>query len=80
MHAFSSLVPLSAPLRVKAAPRNQLIHRTEQLGLEYELALLVLLARLVRLVVLPPHRLPALPAQYVPHDVPARRHVAFRGV
>lgn len=80
--ASSSLRPtLRASSCVKAPRRheNQLIHRTEQLGLEYELALLVLLARLVRLVVLPPDRLLALPARDVPHDVPARRHVAFRG-
>lgn len=72
-------------LRIKAPPpatsRNEkLIHRAEQLGLEYELAFLVLLARLVRLVVLPAHRLLALPAHDVAHNVPARRHVALRGV
>lgn len=77
--------PFSAPLGVKSPPPplpplGKLIHRTQQLGLEYELALLVLLARLVRLVVLPPHRLLALPAHDVPDDVPARRHVAFCGV
>ena len=57
-----------------------LIHRTQQLRLQYELAFLVLLRLLVRLVVLPPDRLLALPAHYVPHDVPTRRHVAFVGV
>ena len=57
-----------------------LIHRTQQLRLQYEFAFLVLLRRLVRLVVLPPHRLLALPAHYIPHDVPTRRHVAFAGV
>ena len=57
-----------------------LIHRTQQLRLQYELAFFVLLRRLVRLVVLPPHRLLTLPAHYIPHDVPTGRHVAFAGV
>ena len=57
-----------------------LIHRTQQLRLQYEFAFLVLLRRLERLVVLPPHRLLALPAHDVPHNVPTRRHVAFVGV
>lgn len=50
----------------------------EQLQLEDELALLVLLARLVRLVVLPADGALASSAQDVAHDVPARRHVALR--
>lgn len=49
----------------------------EQLGLEDELALLVLLAVLVRLVVLPADRLLALLAGNVAHDVAARRHVTL---
>ena len=55
-------------------------HGAEQLRLEDELALLVLLARLVRLVVFPADRLLALPAVDVTHDVAARRHVAFAGI
>lgn len=51
---------------------------TQQLGLEDELALLVLLARLVGAVVLPAHRLLALLARDVPHDMPASRHAALR--
>lgn len=50
----------------------------EQLGLEDELALLVLLARLVGLVVLPSDRLLALLARDVAHDVAPRRHAALR--
>ena len=64
----------------KNPPTIHLIHRTQQLRLQYEFAFLVLLRRLVRLVVLPPHRLLALPAHYIPHNVPTRRHVAFAGV
>jgi hypothetical protein len=49
----------------------------EQLVFENKLAFLVLLAALVRLVVLPPHRLFALSTLDVSHDVSARRHVAL---
>jgi hypothetical protein len=49
----------------------------EQLGLEDELALLVLLGILVGLVVLPADRVLALPAGDVAHNVPARCHVAL---
>jgi hypothetical protein len=50
----------------------------QQLRLQDELALLVLLALLERLVVLPPHRLVALPARNIPHDVSPGRHVSLR--
>ncbi len=49
----------------------------QQLGLEDELALLVLLGALERLIVLPPHRLLALAAHDVADNVAARRHVAL---
>jgi len=52
-------------------------HIAQHLGLEDILALLVLLARLVRLVVLPAHDDLAVAAHDVAHDVLARRHVAF---
>lgn len=53
---------------------------TEQLGLKDELALLVFLARLVRLIVLPADRLLALLAGDIADDVAARRHAALRGL
>ena len=49
----------------------------QQLRLENELALLVLLGALKRLIVLPPHRLLALAAHDVADDVTARRHVTL---
>lgn len=55
-------------------------HGTQKLSLEYEFALLVLLARLVSLVVLPADRLLALAAGDVAHDVAAGRHVALAGL
>lgn len=61
-------------------PAVRLADRAQQLGLEDELALLVLLAALVGLVVLPAHRLLALAAGDVAHDVAARGHVALAGL
>jgi hypothetical protein len=52
----------------------------EQLGLQDELALLVLLAGLVGLVILPADRLLALAALDVAHYVTSGRHVALVGV
>ena len=52
----------------------------QQLGLEDELALLVLLASLVGLVVFPAHRLLALGAVDVADNVAAGGHVALVGV
>ena len=49
----------------------------EQLGLEDELALLVLFAGFVGLVVLPTDRFVALAASDVADNVPACRHVTF---
>ena len=60
-------------------PNNKLINRAQQLRLQYKFPLLVLLRRLVRLVVLPSHRLVTLPAHDVPYEMPARRHIAFCG-
>lgn len=60
-------------------PRT-LVDISKQLGLQNELALLVLLARLVGFIVLPPHHLLALAAVYVPDDVATRGHVALAGV
>jgi len=55
------------------------VHGTKQLGLENVIPLLVFLRALIRLVVLPPHRLLALPAVDVADDVSARRHVSLDG-
>ena len=52
---------------------------TQQLCLQNVLALLVLLRGLVRLVVLPTHRLFALPADNIPHYMSPRGHVALNG-
>ena len=54
-------------------------HLHQQLRLQNVFPLLVLLARFVRLIVLPPHSVLALPARNVPHYVPAGCHVAFCG-
>lgn len=56
---------------------SSLVHLAEQLGLQNELALLVLLRRLVRLVVLPADNLAAAATGDVAHHVPARRHIAL---
>lgn len=61
-----------------ASPKSTNI--TEKLGLEDELALLVPLGGLERLVVLPPHRLLAATARNVAHDVAARRHATLVGL
>lgn len=68
------VVPLLTVL--KAA----LSHLAEQLCLQYEFALLVLLARLICLVVLPANRLLALLAEYIAYDVSPRCHVAFSSI
>lgn len=59
--------------------RENSIDLAQQLRLQDELALLVLLTRFVRLVVLPPHCLLALLADDVAHLVPARCHVPLHG-
>lgn len=83
-HPCSSLADFCRPgrLRLDASPQSSLqippqllLDVTEQLGLENELALLVLLARVVGLVVRPAHIVLALATEDVPHDVSARRHV-----
>ena len=51
----------------------------QQLRLQDVFPLLVLLIRLIRLIVLPSHRILALPARNIPHYVSASRHVAFCG-
>lgn len=67
-----------APLpSIPLASTSALVHLAQQLGLENVLALLVLLRRLVRLVVLPADRVAAAAADYVAHHVPARRHIAL---
>ena len=54
-------------------------HEHQQLRLQDVFPLLVFLIRLIRLIVLPPHRLLALPARNIPHYVSTGRHVAFCG-
>lgn len=56
------------------------INLTQQLRLQDIFPLFVLLARLIRLIVFPPHRLLALPTRDIPHHVPPRRHIAFDGL
>lgn len=80
MHAFSILANQSCPpLPALWCKPRSLIHRTQQLCLQYKLPLLILLTRLVRLVVLPPHRLLTLSARYIPYDMPAGGHIPFCG-
>lgn len=61
-------------------PPNHLVDIAEQLSLEYELALLIFLGRLVGFVVLPADGLLALAAGDVAHDVPAGGHAALAGL
>lgn len=63
----------------RAFPRG-LLDLTQQLSLQDELALLILLRRLVRAVVLPPDGSLTLPAADIAHDVATRRHVALVGL
>ena len=79
-HAPNLYLLPSFLVRDSPAPAQCSVHIAKQLGLQDVLPLLVLLARLERLVVLPAHRLLALAARDVPHDVPARRHVTLAGV
>lgn len=80
MYAFSTLAIQSRPpLSALLCMPHSLVHRTQQLCLQYELPLLILLTRLVRLVVLPPHRLLTLSAHYIPYNMPAGGHIPFRG-
>ena len=82
MHAFShptTNLTLHSPLPSCRHPRPS-IHRAQQLRLQDEFPLLVLLTRLVRLIVLPPHRVLTLPARYIPHNVPASGHIPFCSV
>jgi hypothetical protein len=52
----------------------------QQLRLQNELPLLILLARLIGLIVFPPHRLITLSADNIPHDMSTGRHIAFGGL
>lgn len=56
-----------------------LINNTKQLLLENKFPLLILLAGLIRLVVFPPHRLPALSAGNISYHVSAGGHTSFGG-
>lgn len=56
------------------------IDLTQQLRLQYVFPLLILLRRLKRLIILPPHRLLALPARDVPHDMSPGRHAPLDGL
>ena len=51
----------------------------QQLCLQDKLPLLILLTAFERLIVLPPHRLIALSARNIPHNMSARCHVALGG-
>jgi hypothetical protein len=53
---------------------------TQQLGLQDELPLLVLLARLECLVILPPNGPGALSTFDIPHYVSTSRHIALAGL
>ena len=57
-----------------------LCDRAQKLRLKDEFPLLVLLRTLIRLIVLPSHRLLALPTMDIAHDVAARRHVTLAGL
>lgn len=65
----------SVTLMKHAKPDSR--NRTQQLGLEDELAFFVLLAGLVRLVVFPAYSLLALSTLYVAYNVASRGHVAL---
>lgn len=69
--------PHSFPPIFIDSPPTTLVNRTQQLRLQYIFPLLILLTLLIRLIVLPPHRLFALLARNIPHDMPSRSHIAF---
>lgn len=83
-HATHTRRPAGYPsVRSRARPidrSDHLVDVAEELSLEDELALLVLLARLVRLVILPANSLLALFAGDVTDYVSACRHAALRGL
>ena len=80
MHVSSILEAQSPPppSTLSCKPRF-LVYRTQQLCLQYEFPFLIFLTRLVRLVVLPPHRFLTLSARYVPYNMPAGGHIPLRG-
>jgi len=61
-------------------PSRSSRHRAEQLGLEDIFALLVLFRRFVSFVVLPAHRVVALPTLDVAYDMTAGCHVPLAGI
>ena len=73
-----SHLPVPIAYSVRSTPSSR--YFAQELRLQDKLALLVLLARLVGLVVLPAHRVVALAACYIAHDVAAGGHVAFGGL
>lgn len=56
---------------------GNLAHHAKQLCLQDKLALLVFLARLIRLVVFPSYGLLALPADYISYHMAAGRHTSL---
>jgi hypothetical protein len=78
---FPSALSLNIPLPPPTSLPNVLPlgDIAQQLRLQYKLPLLILLAALKRLIILPPHRLIALSARDIPHDVSARRHIPLGG-
>ena len=67
--------PACAPQIPTDSSATHLIDRTKQVRFQNVFPLLVLLAGFVRLVILPPDGLLALPAVNVPHQVSPGRHV-----
>lgn len=63
----------------EAVPDRKLNDLVQELHLEDVLPDLILFLLLERHIILPPDDAAALLAQDVPHDVPARRHVALDG-
>lgn len=57
-----------------------LCHSTKQLRFQYELSLLVLLARFVGLVVLPTYGFVTLLTQDISHDMSTSSHISLHGL
>lgn len=77
---MTQLIPQDTALPRSSPVGNRSGDNAQQLGLEDELALLVLLAGLVRLVVFPPDGARAAAALDVAHDVAAGCHVTLGGL
>lgn len=77
VYAVPSRIPNSNPMHFSPI---HLCDCAQELRLQNKLPLLILLRTFIRLIVLPAHRLLALPAMDISNNVPACRHVTLAGL